>query len=310
MFWISQNIDRTLEIVVPHWDDFVNKGGYDNIKYPEKVYEDHLVPDEISNKWVKESLIWKYGKWNQYINGNSIPSTQEKAIKKFTDSLNILISLKNLGKPSRCQETLEPFPATSSIFLSHLMFPGFWAIVDQHNVRFLHWVHLQVENCKIESSSPWNVSKELNEFQSTLANKLNTTKREIDKFMMSFGKKLRRGVEVLNFKNKNRSIVNKIHFKEIDWIIYFPSKGNEGRQLVNFGVAYRDRVNKITQPGRRINLGNVLSLPAIRGRYPHCIGLFQDASGKGQNWTPAYIESRVIQSEEELLEWIAQIERK
>jgi len=67
---------------------------------------------------------------------------------------------------------------------------------------------------------------------------------------------------------------------------------------------------KITQPGRRINLGNVLSLPAIRGRYPHCIGLFQDASGKGQNWTPAYIESRVIQSEEELLEWIAQIERK
>ncbi len=104
--------------------------------------------------------------------------------------------------------------------------------------------------------------------------------------------------------------MNKLHFKEIDWIIYFPSKGNEGRPLKNSGVAYRDRINKKTQPGHRINLGDVLVYPLIKNRYSHTIGLFQDSSGNGPSWTPAYIETQVIRSEEELLDWIKQIEEE
>jgi hypothetical protein len=103
---------------------------------------------------------------------------------------------------------------------------------------------------------------------------------------------------------------NKLHFREIDWVIYFPSKGNKGRQLINYGVAYRDRVNSETQPGPKINLGDVLARPEIRNRYPHRVGLFLESSGKGENWKPAYVEDRIIQSENDLLSWIAQIEEE
>lgn len=310
MSWISGNINKILEIIRPLWSDFLNNGGYDGIKYPEEVYTNLLSPDKIDDKWIRESLIWKYGKWKQYVGGNNIPSTQEVAINKFIKSLDVPITLKNQGNQGCCPKVLESFPAISAIFISHLLFPHFWAIVDQHTVRFLHWIHLQMENYNVEDSSPWNLSKELNELQSLIANKLGTTKREIDKFMMTFGKKLKRTVDTSKFKNKNRSIVNKLHFKEIDWVVYFPSKGNEGRQLINYGVAYRDRRNKKTQPGPKINLGNVLVQPPIKNGYPHTVGLFQDSSGKGPNWTPAFIEIRVIWSEEELLEWIIQIEEE
>jgi hypothetical protein len=310
MSWISENINRILQIIRPHWDDFQNNGGYNSVKYPEEVYRICLSPDKINDKWIRESLIWKYGKWRQYVSGNNIPSTQEFAINKFIAFFDVLVALKNQENPDRCQEDLESFPQISSIFISHLLFPDFWAIVDQHIVRFLHWIHLQIENYKVENSSPWNLSKELNEFQSLIASKLGTTKREIDKFMMTFGKRLKQNIDISNFKNKKRSIVNKLHFKEIDWIIYFPSKGNEGRPLKNYGVAYRDRINKKTQLGYRINLGDVLVGPLIKNIYPYTIGLFQDSSGRGPSWTPAYIETQVIRSKEELLDWIRQIEEE
>jgi len=308
MSWISEDIDRILEIIRLPWGNFLNNGGYDSVKYPEKVYRRCLSPVKIDGKWIHESLIWKYGKWRQYINGKNIPSNLEDIINKFIESQGVLISLKNQGNPGRCQETLGSFPHISSIFLCHLLFPDYWAVEDQHTVRFLHWIHLQIENYKIENSSPWNLSRELNELQSSLANKLYTTKRNLDKFMMTFGKRLKKSVDTSNFKNKKRSIRNKLHFKEIDWVIYFPSKGNEGRCLTNYGVAYRDRTNKKTQPGRRINLSDVLVQPRIQHGYPHSIGFFQDSSGKRSNYVPAYIEIQVIESEGELLEWIAQIE--
>jgi hypothetical protein len=107
-----------------------------------------------------------------------------------------------------------------------------------------------------------------------------------------------------------RTITNKFHFIEIDWIIYFPSIGNKGRNIVKYGVAYRDRINKKTQPGRKINLSDVLKQDTIKNRYPHTVGLFYDKSGKGINWKPRYIENRIIRSENELLDWIKTIEEK
>jgi len=101
---------------------------------------------------------------------------------------------------------------------------------------------------------------------------------------------------------------NKLHFIDSDFLIYFPSAGNEGRSIQKYGVAYRDRKKKETQNGPRINLENVLALPSIKDNYPHNIGYYKDTTGKGKNWTPKYLETRVIRNEEELLEWIKQIE--
>ena len=103
-------------------------------------------------------------------------------------------------------------------------------------------------------------------------------------------------------------MTNKLHLQEIDWIIYFPSYGNEGRELQKYGVAFRDRINKITQSGLRINLCDVLAHSTILNGFPHTIGLLQNSTGRGSNCLPGYIEIREIHNEDALLHWIGQIE--
>ncbi len=102
--------------------------------------------------------------------------------------------------------------------------------------------------------------------------------------------------------------VNKLHFFEINWVIYFPSTGNEERPLTKYGVAYRDRTYGKTQPGKRIDLIDVLSMPLIKNFYPHTIGWFKESSGKGRNWKAEYIDIKRINNEHELLEFIKEIE--
>lgn len=103
-------------------------------------------------------------------------------------------------------------------------------------------------------------------------------------------------------------MANKLHLREIDWVIYFPATGNEGRQAAKYGVAFLDRRTGRTQPGPRINLADVLQDPAVRDRYPHTAGLFEVATGKGRTWRPHYQETRTLQNEQELLAWIASLE--
>jgi hypothetical protein len=97
---------------------------------------------------------------------------------------------------------------------------------------------------------------------------------------------------------------SKLHLIEIDFIIYFPSFGNENRSVYKYGVVYRDRKNNKTQPGVRINLEDVLALPNIKNGFPHTIGFFTDASGKGKTFLPIYKDKRKISSETELIQWI------
>ena len=97
---------------------------------------------------------------------------------------------------------------------------------------------------------------------------------------------------------------SKFHFQEIDWVIYFPSIGNEGRPYLKYGVAYRDRVRRVTQPGVRINLEDVVSRREIKENFPHTVGRYLDSSGKGQNWTPEYLETRTVANLEEFFAFL------
>jgi hypothetical protein len=96
----------------------------------------------------------------------------------------------------------------------------------------------------------------------------------------------------------------KFHFQEIDWVIYFPSTGNKGRPYKKYGVAYRDKIRGVTQPGVRINLKDVMSTPEIRDNYPHTVAYFLHSVGKGENWTPQYLEIRTITNLEEFLRFL------
>ncbi len=100
---------------------------------------------------------------------------------------------------------------------------------------------------------------------------------------------------------------SKLHFKEIDFVIYFPATGNENRDLKKYGVAYRDRANNQTQPGFRINFEDVLAIPSIQNNYPHTIGQFIEKSGRGKTYSPEYVEVKTVSDERELLLWIKEI---
>ena len=94
------------------------------------------------------------------------------------------------------------------------------------------------------------------------------------------------------------SRTKKFHFQEIDWIVYFPRRGNKG-QYRNYNVTFRDRKKGITQPGKRIKLGEVLDRPEIDRSYPHMVGFYKVSSGRGTNFKPQYLELRKIQAVEE-----------
>jgi hypothetical protein len=71
--------------------------------------------------------------------------------------------------------------------------------------------------------------------------------------------------------------------KEIDWVVYLPSHGNDGRPYAKYGVAYLDRKKGRSQSGRRISLKEVLDKAAIKNKYPHTVSFFLNSSGKGSS---------------------------
>ncbi len=97
---------------------------------------------------------------------------------------------------------------------------------------------------------------------------------------------------------------SRIHFVNIDWVIYFPGSGNEGRPYTWYGVSYRDGKRGLSPGGRRINLGDLMALPKIRENYPHSVAHFTDSSGKGDHWVPEYLERREVRSKEEFYSFL------
>jgi len=81
-------------------------------------------------------------------------------------------------------------------------------------------------------------------------------------------------------------------------VVYFPKHGNKGKYR-NYNVTFRDRKRKVTQPGKRIRLGEVLDKPEIDRNYPHTVGFYKVSCGKGASFKPAYLELRKIETIEE-----------
>lgn len=100
---------------------------------------------------------------------------------------------------------------------------------------------------------------------------------------------------------------NKFHFTEIDWILYFPFAGNEGRDYPKYGVDYLNRKKGINQPGKKICLQEVLNEPEIKENYPHKVSHYEESEGKGKNFKPSYKETRTISNEEEFFKFLSDL---
>jgi hypothetical protein len=87
----------------------------------------------------------------------------------------------------------------------------------------------------------------------------------------------------------------KFHFQEIGWLVYFPSCGNEGK-YISYSVVFK---RGISQPERRVKLGEILDNPEFEQRYPHTVGFFKVSSGDGADFKADYLELRKIRTVEE-----------
>ena len=99
----------------------------------------------------------------------------------------------------------------------------------------------------------------------------------------------------------------KFHFKEINWVIYLPSHGNEKREYEKYGVTYRDRKKGTSQPGRSIGLKETLSKSAIKRKWPHTVGFFLSSKGKGESWKPDYLRSRKLRTEKAFYKFLKEL---
>jgi hypothetical protein len=97
---------------------------------------------------------------------------------------------------------------------------------------------------------------------------------------------------------------SKFHFREINWVIYFPGEGNEGREYTRYGVKYLNRAGKSSQPGKAINLIEVLNSPEIRDHFPHTVGYYTKSEGRGESFTPRYLQERIIRDNGEFYRFL------
>lgn len=102
----------------------------------------------------------------------------------------------------------------------------------------------------------------------------------------------------------------RLYFYEIDLVIYFPTEGNDdGRSIPKYGVRYRDFKNKSGQPGKAINLEDVLAFEEIKTRYPHTVCYFEAEPKVKSKYPPKMcVDRQKIQNENDLYTWIAEID--
>jgi hypothetical protein len=90
------------------------------------------------------------------------------------------------------------------------------------------------------------------------------------------------------------------HFQELDWLIRFPSAGNEGRKYLYYTVEFTDRKKKKTV---EVCLVEILD-DSFENCFPHTVGYFKGSKKENDDSGFAYLELRVVRSIEEFWKFL------
>jgi hypothetical protein len=88
----------------------------------------------------------------------------------------------------------------------------------------------------------------------------------------------------------------------MDWLICFPSTGNEGRKYLYYSVIFKDR--KKGSANSQVCLMDLVDTTEFEKNYPHTVGFFRETIDKENNFCPNYLEIRVIRSIEEFWKFL------
>jgi hypothetical protein len=93
----------------------------------------------------------------------------------------------------------------------------------------------------------------------------------------------------------------KFHFQELDWVISFPEKGNQGRKYLYYTVTFENRKkgNFVAQ----MCLADILEKPEFEKSFPCTVGFFKESKSAASG-DPFYLEIRLIQSTEEFWKFL------
>jgi hypothetical protein len=94
----------------------------------------------------------------------------------------------------------------------------------------------------------------------------------------------------------------KFYFQEMDWIISFPSDGNEGRKYLFYSVQFIDRRNEQSKP--HTILADVVDNPMFENGYPHTVGFFRNPVDDKGNFEANFLELRIIRCIEEFWKFL------
>ena len=94
----------------------------------------------------------------------------------------------------------------------------------------------------------------------------------------------------------------KFYFQEMDWIISFPSDGNEGRKYLFYSVQFIDKRNKQSKP--YAVLADVVDSPMFENGYPHTIGFFRNSVDSEGNFEANFLELRIVRCIEDFWKFL------
>jgi len=96
---------------------------------------------------------------------------------------------------------------------------------------------------------------------------------------------------------QSQELTKKFYFHEINTIICFPNRGNQGKYC-NYRVHLKSK-ETVKQAGKATILGEFLDSPAVDSNYPHTVGYYKESTGEGVSFQPEYLELRKISTVEE-----------
>ncbi len=88
------------------------------------------------------------------------------------------------------------------------------------------------------------------------------------------------------------------HFRELDWFVFFPAKGNHG-EYTGYTVSLKEMKEKATYPQNSVPLGRILERAELDGNYPHTVGYFKITSEEMPTGEIRYLENRIIHNVDE-----------
>ena len=88
----------------------------------------------------------------------------------------------------------------------------------------------------------------------------------------------------------------------MNWLISFPSTGNDGRKYLYYSVEFTDRSKGRAKT--KVCLAEIVDNPEFEKSYPHTVGFFKGPVNEEEELGASYLEIRIIRSIEDFWKFL------